>query len=352
MIVYTCVFSYLFILSVIEINGTKIKSIFKLLTVCLLVVISGFRYEVGDDYNNYVNIFRVVEDYAETIEIGFALLNEAILNIGGNVQMLMLVCAIFTIVPIALVVNKEIPRFFNLGMSIYVYSYIYFEGMNTIRQALAMSLLLVAIYLLIKKKINPCFFGGLVVLGALFHTSAIFIGLFSFLLIKFVKRIHVKVLLCLLFLSFILGSFIVNIMNVLSAYISFGIYDRYLNRIEERGVSSGFFRLFLNVFMLYIVYLYHRFRKIISDSEKLYILFFVISVITYNLFFKFYIALRFYWYFYLFSVLVIPIFVSKDLHKYRLFTYLVLTIGMFFYTFISLNSLAYNNYTFNFNIFN
>lgn len=348
--IYFGLFLLLLIYTFVEIKAKKeIGFAHKIMIVLILVVLSGFRYEVGNDYENYESIFYLPENYV-AIEKGFKKLIELIKLVGGNVQLLFLVCSILSIVPIAVIIQKINPRYFVTSLSTYVFSYIYFEGMNTVRQAVAMSLCLVAVYLYIKNQ-KLLVFSLLILLATLFHTSSLFIGVLFISIYKLTNsKLRPVFFTVLLVASFIAGYFIGNFVGVITDIVGGTVYDRYLDRVQQRGVSSGLFHIVLNIYALVLM-------LFVKDKDRYYNLFeltsikmFLLSVIVYNFFFNFYIGLRFYWFFYLYAIFVLPLILESFQKKSRFLVFLGIVMVFILYTLLSLDTPTYNSYSFNFSL--
>ena len=58
MIVYVLLTVVMLLLSIIELCNNGLTKMVRCLVVTLLIVLLGFRYEVGNDYQNYVEAFQ------------------------------------------------------------------------------------------------------------------------------------------------------------------------------------------------------------------------------------------------------------------------------------------------------
>lgn len=240
---------------------------------------------------------------------------------------------------------------FCTSMTVYVLSYVYFEAMNTVRQAVAMSAFLLVFYFYIIKEqklkaLLPLIF------GALFHKSILIIAFLAFIISKFRDKFNVK--LCLIFLlgSLVIGHCLQSFFDAISGLtMLLGLNSNYMDVFEERGVASGTFQIYLNISALYLLIFNKKQFSQKNRRNQIIALFYVAGIVIYNVFISFYIGLRFYWYFYLFLILVIPNLLKKRKIKIRPLFFIALVLIMTIYTFVTLQSKYYIDYNMNFSLF-
>ncbi len=347
--IYILLFLVLLVFVFLENRNTGVPAIYKFSIVIAAIIISGFRYEVGNDYDNYVDMFYKPDNYF-AIEPGFKALIGFINNMGGNPQMLFLVCTLAAIIPLAIIIQKFVPTYFMTAFATYVFTYIYFEGMNTIRQAISMSLVLVAVCMYVNYK-KLYIYISLVTLAMLFHISALFVGGICLLLYRFSgSKLRINFFFVLLLFSFVAGYFIKDYMGIISDIVGGMAYDRYLDRVEQRGVNGGLFHIVLNIYAIALMLYTRKKEGMYSLFEKTSIKLFVLSIVTYNFFFNFYIGLRLYWYFYLFSIFVVPLIIRDCKRGYRFLLFLAIMMVFIVYTIVSLDTPSYNTYSINFSL--
>lgn len=126
-------------------KNKKLEKIVNSLMIILLIFFSGLRYEIGADYENYVNIFERVPalkfpvDFSLYLEIhgekGYLLLNSLIKTLGFDYKIIFLLMSIFTLV----FLYKALKNSPYLSMSIYIYISSFFlrETMGQIRYGLS-----------------------------------------------------------------------------------------------------------------------------------------------------------------------------------------------------------------------
>ena len=350
MIVYYVLFGVLLILAIVELCSYKWDNSVRILLTLFMVCLSGFRFEIGDDYTNYVRMFNDPDGFS-LIEPGFKLIISLVKLLGLNCQAFFLLTSVLTVVPLAFLINKACPRFFFTALSIYVLSYIYFEGMNTVRQAISMTILFIGFYDYItnRKIVHLVFF---TFLALLFHFSAVVVGAVGFIVLRYTgKGIRVSLFAIALVISFVVGIYIQSFGKQINALASLIGYAGYMERFEQRGVQSGAFQYALNLYAILFLFFSHYKGKNISELYKNSIKLLLTAIIIYNVFINFYIGLRFYWYFYLFLIFSIPAILTQFNKNSRAIVYVILMILFILYTILSLNSVHYSPYKCTFNLF-
>lgn len=351
MIVYVLLTVVMLLLSIIELCNNGLTKMVRCLVVTLLIVLLGFRYEVGNDYQNYVETFQNLDWYKDVFEPGYIFLCQFSQKLNLTYQFPFFICSLLTVLPIAFLVNKTIPRMFCTSMTVYVLSYVYFEAMNTVRQAVAMSAFLLVFYFYIiqEQKLKALL---ALIFGALFHKSILIIAFLAFIMSKFRDKFNIKLCLILLLGSFVIGHCLQSFFDAISGLtMLLGLNSNYMDVFEERGVASGTFQIYLNISALYLLIFNKKQFSPKNRRNQIIALFYVAGIVIYNVFISFYIGLRFYWYFYLFLILVIPNLLKKRKIKIRPLFFIVLVLIITIYTFVSLQSKYYIDYNMNFSLF-
>ena len=351
MIVYIFLTIFLLLLSFIELYNNGYSTKIKVVLIILLCFIMGFRYNVGNDYHNYVDIYENLDWYMAVFEPGYLLLCQFSQKLNLTYQFPFFICSLLTVLPIAFLVNKTIPRMFCTSMTVYVLSYVYFEAMNTVRQAVAMSAFLLVFYFYIIKEQKLKALLALI-FGALFHKSILIIAFLAFVISKFRDKFNIKLCLILLLGSFVIGHCLQSFFDAISGLtMLLGLNSNYMDVFEERGVASGTFQIYLNISALYLLIFNKKQFSQKNRRNQIIALFYVAGIVIYNVFISFYIGLRFYWYFYLFLILVIPNLLNKRKIKIRPLFFIALVLIITIYTFVSLQSKYYLDYNMNFSLF-
>ena len=335
MIVYIFLTIFLMLLSFIELYNNGYSTKIKVVLILLLCFIMGFRYNVGNDYHNYVDIYENLDWYMDVFEPGYIFLCQFSQILNLTYQFPFFICSLLTVLPIAFLVNKTIPKMFCTSMTVYVLSYVYFEAMNTVRQAVAMSAFLLVFYFYIIKEQKLKALLALI-FGALFHKSILIIAFLAFIISKFRDKFNIKLCLILLLGSFVIGHCLQSFFDAISGLtMLLGLNSNYMDVFEERGVASGTFQIYLNISALYLLIFNKKQFSPKNRRNQIIALFYVAGIVIYNVFISFYIGLRFYWYFYLFLILVIPNLLKKRKIKIRPLFFIALVLIITIYTMIN-----------------
>lgn len=151
--------------------------------VLLLVLLlpAAFRYGIGTDYANYVNYFNSPDGAIQRTEIGFILINQLVIAMGGSVQWMFALIALFTYIPLAFGLRRS--RILPI-VALYMLT-LYLSSFSAIRQMLAVSWVLVALTrYLDDNRVGHAYFW--IVAASFFHLSVLIV--LPFVLIR---RIHI-----------------------------------------------------------------------------------------------------------------------------------------------------------------
>lgn len=214
------------------------------LVMCALALIcsTGFRYQVGADYPSYENYFYQVLFGAGQgrFEYGYYLLNLVCSWISDNPRLMFVVSAALFYSLVIVAVKRMSPDV-SLSIFLIIGCGFYFYFMNGTRQMLAAAFVLLALTTLGKK--HNLYFVLLVLLGSLFHLSAIIC--FAVLAFYYMpvngKSIIVIALVCLILIQF-LPSLAVK------AAMSFG-YEDYFTTASFTA-RSGLIQIAINLCIL------------------------------------------------------------------------------------------------------
>lgn len=203
------------------------QSVIFVILCCTLIIFSGFRFNVGVDYPNYVGIFYSNKSDVGVKEPGFLLLMKFIRAIGGNVQMLFAICALITQFFIFFSIKKLSK---NLWLSLIVYVTIgpfYLSSFNGIRQFAAIGLFYFSLYYLTKSK-YICYIIINIIAGIFFHASVIVVAFVSIFLLGHFKKIT-KLLII-----------VINLMSIkfIDYLIQISPYAVYLKMNKPQSISS------------------------------------------------------------------------------------------------------------------
>lgn len=312
---------------------------FFIMSFILLFFILSIRYDYGNDYSSYMEIFENIKtnNFAwGTSDIGFKWLNQ----ISPTYQFLIVIHSFFYMFTIYELMKKFLNRN-NLWVGLVVLlvnPYLFLIHLSSLRQTLAMCCFIWAVLFLVENKKILSFI--LIAVGISFHKSAIILIPIMFILtMKKNKKIWVQgsfVATLILVATPLFDILLSFIMKFLPAHYSIV----YLN--EKSGNSL------LSTILSFIIYLivltsYDR----LEDKEiilgKLMIIGSVISVLTY----KISMLTRVQSYFDVFFIVLFPIILNKQESKFKKFIMFSLVMGIYllrYYSFFT-NPLWIENYS-------
>lgn len=215
----------------------------------IMFFLLGYRDEtVGTDTKNYKTYFEIIEGgYLLSVEIGWIFLNKLVIWQGGNFNNLLVLVAAATVFPIAILLKKHSVNPL-LSLFLYYTLYIYFYSFNISRQAIAITVVLLAYVFLIKNK--KVWFIVFVIIASLFHTSSLIA-----LPLVFVDRIPDKksVYYAALAITSGIGLFYTDFL--LQYLTRVEGYANYFNRYEIGNViGNGLYLIVLNAFFLFVLF--------------------------------------------------------------------------------------------------
>lgn len=221
-----------------------------------ILLISCFRYGVGTDYfHTYVPQFLSIVNgsYTHYYEPGFYLLNLLVASLTSDPQWLIALCALLTL-GLVYVVTVFLSDNYFMSILLFYLTYTYFVSINNIRQALALAILLPALYFLVRKK--KIAFVLLTILAGTMHQSAYYflimavldllpLSQLSYLLINLGFYIFIK----------LLGKRILALLALLIPRV-----QMYLNQGVYLGKTIG--KLYLGVqIAISLIYLYLEYQQ-------------------------------------------------------------------------------------------
>ena len=356
---YSLVFVFLCLFSIIEIfNKSRYNNKLFIIASLILLIISGFRYETGGDWQSYTLVFEQIESiwdilkgnnngfYTHNIEIGFKLLVSFAKGIINNVQFL------FFIVSCILVffLYKSIrtySKYAILSLIIY-YSTLYFQlDFIAIRQGIAVMIFFYSIKFIYEK--NKIKYFTFIFIAGLFHTTAfLLLPLYYFLgrsysTAKICVVFFVSNLLYLLNIRWLTGTLTLLIPQ-LSGIISFKMEQYSLD--SARSISFGFF---INI-ILFILFMIRKKYLLKNKYFNIFFNIFLLYIVVYLVFFELLvISNRFRLYFSISQVILLPMVVysfKKISNKIYIYIYVIMFSFMssrFIYL-EQIGGIAYNPY--------
>lgn len=219
----------------------------------VLSLFSGIRsFRVGTDSENYTRDFRISLDiynfqFNESIEIGYQVLKYLLLVLTHNYFWLFWLSGLIVVYCYLKIIKRYSVNYW-FSVFLFLTSGVYTFFFNGLRQGLAMAVFALAIPYLIEKRFFIYFV--VCVVASLFHTTALFMVPFYFLVNFKIKLIY-KVM-----ITFLGSLFTVRF---LIAYIAEENerYKGYAQVSESAGgfLTLGFYTL-ISFFIFFVIYIY------------------------------------------------------------------------------------------------
>lgn len=169
-------------------ENNKIQ-IIDIVTMCILVVVSALRCNVGSDYvsyylryNSITNVYSGIKDIIiNSNSVMFDILAYIVKIIVNNEYAIFWVVALIIYPCLIIVLRKNFKKPY-IGLAVYLFMGFYSISNNIIKQYLAMCLILISYkYLISRKKLKFIF---IVIIASLFHSTALIAALLIILSTK------------------------------------------------------------------------------------------------------------------------------------------------------------------------
>lgn len=244
---------FVWLISTIVIFGvfakfSKIYNRIYVLSVTLfLFILTGWRsFSIGTDTMSYVrafipigsvsklpNIFDLVGMMQARFEYGYVYLDAMIYHFTNNPRWLLIVMALIVYIILAIFTSKMTADS-QMTFIMFVTLGFFANGMNLIRQSVAVAVIMLAYMALLKGKNKTFFFT--VFIAVLFHKTAI---LFLFVYLLKSLKFNLRNVLIIFFMTFLIAFGYGKIQGVLGD-ISYSDYSSF-------SAASGYLGLFLNI---------------------------------------------------------------------------------------------------------
>jgi len=238
----------------------------------------AIRYDIGTDYQNYVDYFyRISSGEIIPKEPGYLFVNYIISYFDLDVQWLFVFFGFFTF----LFAYKALPKEgFAMGVFLFIAIFYLYEGFSAIRQGLSIAIMAYAIRYIVEKNFKMYLFWA--VIAMLFHliTAVLLLVVYPFIN----KNINRFVLIFLIISFFILIKFTgitTSMMNVVA--MLFPKYAWYINSkfMEPAAISSGLGVMIKVSIALSVIFFKEKIKEKYSNADiviNLYVLY-IISLI-------------------------------------------------------------------------
>jgi len=224
------------------------------LTISFLIPFTflAIRYDVGNDYHNYVEYFHKIANGALVLkEPGYIFINKKIAEWGLDVQWLFVVFGFFTM----FFVYKALPRD-GFAMSIFLFIVIFYFlwAYTSLRETLAMAIMFYASKYIYQKKFLPYFLWFLVAM--MFHLMISLLLLIIYPIAN--KKINKYILLIVVISIFIIVQYTNIAHSIVEVAVSlFPKYSWYLNSKymlpakTSAGLLGPLIKLFIGITIIY-----------------------------------------------------------------------------------------------------
>ena len=240
--------------------------------VCALVLIalSGFRFETGTDHVYYIIHYQCAIDgtvSGSKFEAGYNLLNNLIAFFRVPYQVFFLILAgIMMVLVIKTILEFSEHR--EMSLFLFVALYFYLASFNTVRQFLAIPIVLYATRYLVEKRPVP--YMMCVLIASTFHYTALVMVPFYFVAnIRFKRWVHFVFLAAVFVFSFFGQPIIAAILKLFPRYAVYFDYESgsawcdmivmavcyvLLLMMNKRGKEKPYYNLFVNAIVLGIAF--------------------------------------------------------------------------------------------------
>lgn len=248
-----------------NLRTSKINFLFPLLICTILISMPALRgYNVGTDTWSYIEIFDYDWDFLDFINNGFEPLFSLIILFLNrfDFQSYFPYFLVTSIIFISIVYYSFYKIFLNIYpaiLSFITISFIYFSHFNILRQSLAVSIFLIAMYYFHERKY--IYFVISLIIGIFFHYS--FVVVLGFFATLFIYQNN-KRLAFLIFASIFVFFFkYYSILDFLSGYLPFLRISNYIG--VESSAQGGSKIILLNIIVLIF---YFSYKKIFNIYYK------------------------------------------------------------------------------------
>lgn len=295
------------------------------MSLLILILFIGMRYDVGTDYAGYQEIYEKSKNYSFTecgVEFGYYYLNKWIDILLGHFWGVTIVHAIVVLSLFYFLFSKFYFYPFALLLFLLDIDCGYVMTVNTMRQAMAIAIVFASIRYIKEKKL--LIYSILIFIAFLFHLSAIFVWP-----LYFVGKIKIRGNIIIVIYLIVLVLSIAGVWNGVNLYmLSLTPYAGYVTSsyMTEVGTTSGIVIWFWRIMALLVLISYKR----ISEKYPEFILYlniFVLFVISREILVSNFLLYRMRLYLQWTEFVVYPLYFSLyQVHLRRLFEWLFIVI--------------------------
>lgn len=316
--IYYLIISVLSLFSLFKQVNHKTRNI-KLLTIIsfvFLVMVGGFRYQVGADWESYERLFFSLVNWSDVIvareEILFTTFMYSIKNLFNNYSVFVFILFVVSFSLKYNIIKCYSPDIF-LSLMVYLYTLFLIYDINGLRQGLSIGIVLQGIPFILNRKL--CNFLILIIIASLCHISALlFLPLYYLAKMQISNKILLLSFIPVMGVSFQVG----NILQFSSAFQNFLAIEKFVHysvyTTDVYKNSSDFIlniALFQRLFIFALFMFYYKQIKIKDDLKLLLRNGYFISIIIFVMFsFSSEFSARLGFYYKSLELIIIPLIVS------------------------------------------
>lgn len=322
----------------LETDYKKYHKVFILIAMISLIVVSGFRYKSGTDFQTYTENYEVmIENESQDMQdgdSGFSILCKLLSNISKDPQIMFLSTSIITNIFIVFILMKYSIRF-ELSMWLYITTYTYYSTFNGLRQWMAAAIVFGGTkYLLYERNFNKYLF--IVLFASLFHASAlVMIPIYFTIDSKTFSKRNLIIILGFMFAVFAYSKFLPILGSILEGTPYAHYMEDFMN--DTNGIHPLRLVVYfapIGVFLLYYKVLNLKKEIKVDRLLNMCIIGFLIMFMALR---QVYFA-RLVFYFDLYYLLLIPMIIDIGDKKFRRLFYYIISIGYFVFSYVLLLS--------------
>jgi hypothetical protein len=187
-----------FLFSIADIAKDKYQKYFKPLLLIIIILFIGLRYNTGHDWSRYIEFFMSnLDNNISSYEPGYVLLNKIFKYVFGNYYIMQFSITCFSCLVVYNFINKY-SSYKIVSLFIFISLFTEIVLMAALRQAIAISIIVLSARYIFNRKILPFIF--MIFLASTFHASALFAFPLYFMYNKTSKILLILVLLFSVFL--------------------------------------------------------------------------------------------------------------------------------------------------------
>lgn len=282
----------------------------------IIFLILAFKQGGDPDYLSYIDIYTssLNSSYVDIrIEPFYYLINYAFVSLGIDFQVLLVIIA-FLLVPAKIIFIKDYSPNFLLSIWIYICIIFILYDFIAIRQGIAFSFILLSYYSIVQRNFKKYFF--MIFIASLFHFSAIILLLIYPIVIRQYRTIFLylalSIIFCLNFFQIQIGLATLILENI-------GLPAFTLEKLNAYSIAED--TSFLSIKQLFIGVLFVSMYKYLKDFKphilpmvNIYILGMILSTLLSDIG---QISYRLRWYFFIYEIVLIPIFLYYLFYKFK-----------------------------------